>query len=114
MRRLGLFFVLALMLSSLPAAANAAGPGPGGFTTDNVTWSKNLPETVACTGGRVVKVGDQVRFYTTGLKGLFIYNVTNPENTTLLGALALPHLQNEDVEVSADGSRVLISADGGL
>ena len=115
MRRLGMFFVLALALSSLPAtAATAAGPGPGGFTTDNVTWIKNLPETVAGTGGRIVKVGEQVRFYTTGLKGLFIYDVTNPENVTLLGALALPHLQNEDVEVSADGSRTLISADGGL
>lgn len=115
MRRLFLLLVLALTVTGLPASvASAQGPGPGGFTTDNVTWVKNLPETVAGTGGRVVKVGEQLRFYTTGLKGLFIYDVTNPANPALLGALALPHLQNEDVEVSADGSRVVISADGGL
>ena len=114
MRRFVLFFVLALAVSTLPAAAAQAGPGPGGFTTDNVEWVKNLPETVAGTGGRVVKVGEQVRFYTTGLKGLFIYDVTNPGSPALLGQLLLPHLQNEDVEVSADGSRTLISADGGL
>jgi hypothetical protein len=115
MRRSVLLVALALVVSMLPAAAaTAEGPGPGGFTTANVTWVKNLPETVAGTGGRVVKVGEQVRFYTTGLKGLFIYNVTDPGNPVLLGALPLPHLQNEDVEVSVDGSRTLISADGGL
>ena len=115
MRRSVMFLALALIVSMLPAAAaTAEGPGPGGFTTANVTWVKNLPETVAGTGGRVVKVDEQVRFFTTGLKGLFIYNATDPGNPVLLGALPLPHLQNEDVEVSADGSRTLISADGGL
>jgi hypothetical protein len=115
MRRSVLFLALALTISMLPAAAaTAEGPGPGGFTTNNVTWVKNLPETVAGTSGRVVKVGEQLRFYTTGAKGLFIYNITDPANPVLLGALPLPHVQNEDVEVSADGSRTLISADGAL
>ncbi len=109
---------LALIAAGLaPAGAlsiDTAGPGPGGFTSDNVSWVAHLPGTEQGVSGRVIKVGEQTRFYTTGAKGLFIFDVTSPASPKQLGFLALPHVQNEDVSVSADGSRVVIGADGGL
>ncbi|MDP9405779.1 MAG: hypothetical protein M3O86_04140 [Actinomycetota bacterium] len=100
-------------LDSLDTVVDA-GPGPGGFTSDNVTYVGSLPEESSAVGGRVIKVGDQVRFYATGVKGLSIYDVTTPATPKLLGRLVLPHEQNEDVSVSDDGNRVVIGADGGL
>jgi hypothetical protein len=60
----------------------------------------------------MVKVGDQARFYVTGGAGLTIYDVTEPQLPVPLGTLPFPHWQNEDVDVSDDGTRVVISADG--
>lgn len=119
MRRAVLLLALALAVvaAGLPAGASvlsAAAPGPGGFTSDNVEWVTHLPGTEQGVSGRVVKVGNQVRFYTTGVKGLFIFDVTNPASPTQLGFLPLPHMQNEDLSVSADGKRAVIGADGGL
>lgn len=118
MRRKLLLLVCSLALVSTglaPAGAvSEQGPGPGGFMSDNVEWVTHLPGTEQGVSGRVVRVGDQTRFYTTGAKGLFIFDVTTPTTPKQLGFLALPHLQNEDVSVSADGSRVVIGADGGL
>ena len=118
MRRTLLLIALSLAVVAVglvPAGAvTEAGPGPGGFTSDNVTWVAHLPGTEQGVSGRVVRLGDQTRFYTTGAKGLFIFDVTQPDKPTQLGFLPLPHLQNEDVSVSADGSRVVIGADGGL
>lgn len=122
MRRTSLFAALSVGLVALglgPASAvstpDATGaPGPGGFTSANVTWVTHLPGTEQGVSGRVVQVGTQKRFYTTGAKGLFIFDITKPEAPVRLGFLALPHLQNEDVSVSDDGKRVVIGADGGL
>ena len=117
---------LALVAFSLPQAGNAlpagpeaqsavgAGPGPGGFMSDNVTWAGYLPLESPAVSGRVVKVGAQTRFYVSNMKGLTIYDVTSPAAPVELGRLVLPHSQNEDMDVSADGSRAIISADGCL
>ena len=121
MRRFPLLFSAVLFAGMLVPLAPAAAqippcpdPKVGGFMTCNVTWVKNLPEQAPAVSARVVQVGDQKRFYVSSLKGLTIYDVTQPANPQLLGFLALPHQQNEDIEVSADGTRALISADGAL
>jgi hypothetical protein len=117
---------LALVAFSLPEAGNAlplgpeaqsalqTGPGPGGFMSDNVTWKGYLPLESPAVSGRVVKVGDKTLFYVSNMKGLTIYDVTTPDVPVALGRLVLPHSQNEDMEVSADGKRAIISADGAL
>lgn len=110
----------ALVATVVPASAqgeNLVVRGPESaavFTSPNVTWVGHLPIESPSVSGRVVHVGEQIRFYTTGAKGLSIYDVTEPAEPALLGRLSLPHLQNEDVSVSADGSRVVIGADGAL
>jgi hypothetical protein len=123
MRRSALLSVLALVLGSLlavPAAANDDGtaldlvqlnPGVGGFMSDNVTYVGTLPVESPGIGGRLLQVGDQQRFYMTGTKGLSILDVTDPAAPKELSRLPLPHFQNEDVDVSDDGSRVIISTD---
>jgi hypothetical protein len=107
-----------LALSAVPAlgapAGGVVGPPTPSITSDNVTHVGYLPEEAPSVSGRVVKVGEQLRFYTSGFKGLSIYDVTEPASPRLLGRLSLPHSQNEDVDVSDDGSRVIISADGGF
>jgi len=85
-------------------------PPVGGIMSANVTYVGTIPDTPG-VGGRMVKVGDQMRFYVTGVKGLTIYDVTDPALPIPLGALPLPHFQNEDVDVSDDGNRVIISTD---
>jgi hypothetical protein len=126
MNRRLLPLALALVAFSLPQAGNAlplgpdarsalqTGPGPGGFMSDNVTWAGYLPLESPAVSGRVVKVGDQTRFYVSNMKGLTIYDVTSPAAPVVLGRLVLPHSQNEDMDVSADGKRAIISADGCL
>ena len=124
MKRRLLPLALSLLAFSLPQAGNAlplgpealsvSGPGPGGFMSDNVTWAGYLPLESPAVSGRVVRVGEQTRFYVSNMKGLTIYDVTNPATPVELGRLLLPHSQNEDMDVSADGSRAIISADGCL
>ncbi|HLG01072.1 MAG TPA: Hsp20/alpha crystallin family protein [Acidimicrobiia bacterium] len=100
------------LVVGLPATAEVK---PGGFMSANVTWLGHIPLDAPGVGGRVVTVatpaGPQVRFFVTGAKGLTIYDVTNPTLPIPLGTVALPHFQNEDVSVSDDGDRVIISGE---
>ncbi len=126
MNRRLLPLALALVAFSLPQAGNAlplgseaqsalqSGPAPGGFMSDNVTWAGYLPLESPAVSGRVVKVGEKTLFYVSNMKGLTIYDVTSPAAPVALGRLVLPHSQNEDMDVSADGTRAIISADGCL
>ena len=118
MRRLPLLIALLLTVGVLGAAPGSGAatlrqlnPGVGGFMSDNISYLGTLANESPGIGARVVKVGDQTRFYMTGAKGLSIYDVTNPALPVPLGTLPLPHFQNEDVDVSDDGSRVIISTD---
>lgn len=88
--------------------------GPGAFVSDNVTYLGTIPLDAPGVGGEVVEhaVTGRTYFYATGLKGLSIYDVEDPAAPVLVGALAFPHSQNEDVKVSEDGTRTIISADG--
>ena len=122
-RRTPLFLAIALMLSGLvavPATARAEGtpvelvkidPGVGGFMSPNVSYVGTVPVESPGIGGRLLNVDGQQRFYMTGAKGLTIFDVTNPAVPKELSRLPLPHFQNEDVDVSDDGKRIIISTD---
>ena len=86
-------------------------PDVGGFMSPNVKYVGTIPQEAPGIGGRLLTVDGQQRFYTTGAKGLTIFDVTNPAAPKELGRLVLPHFQNEDVDVSDDGKRVIISSD---
>ena len=87
--------------------------GPGTLSSDNVEYLGTIPLDAPGVGGEVVEHDDgRTYFFATGLKGLSIYDVEDPAAPVLVGALAFPHSQNEDVKVSEDGTRTVISADG--
>jgi hypothetical protein len=110
MRHAWMLCLVALAATVLvgPAGAKLA---PGGFMSDNVSWIANIPLDDPGVGGRVVQVGDQTRFYVTGVQSLTIYDVTNPALPLPLGRLQLPNWENEDVSVSDDGNTVLVGND---
>jgi hypothetical protein len=77
--------------------------------SDNVSYVGTIPVDSPGVGARVVQVGAQRRLYVTGVRGLTIYDVTDPSLPLPMGHLELPNWENEDVAVSADGNTVLIS-----
>jgi hypothetical protein len=83
-----------------------AGPG---FASANVEYIASIPLDNPGVSGRVVEVAGQRRLYVSGIPGLSIYDVTDPELPLLLGHLPLPNWENEDISVSADGSTVLVT-----
>ena len=122
-RPLSLAFLLATV--ALPAAADTGVASTRGgvpalqrpnipvLTSENIDYVGYLPLDVPAPSGRYLEVDGERLFYVWGMKGLSIYNVDQPEWPLLIGHLPLPASQNEDVQVSADGSRVLVAADGG-
>jgi hypothetical protein len=108
----------ALLVAPVPAAAMASEPAllvrqPAAvMASGNVEYVGTLPVEDPGVGAELVPVEGRLRFYVTGHKGISIYDVTDPARPELLGRLPFPHSQNEDVEVSADGSRLFIGADG--
>ena len=123
MRRPALIAALLLGGSLLPATATAdqlvvkQDLGSGPISTDNVTYHGTIPIDSPGVGGEVVvrpDLGNKKFFYATGLKGLSIYDVTNPERPVPAGHFPFAHAQNEDVKVSDDGRTVVIAADGAL
>lgn len=118
MRRLLLSLsALALAATTLPALASDdpmqlvdVPLGAGAFVSDNVEYLGTLPITPG-VGGKVLTVKGQQRLYMTGSQGLYIFDLSDPALPKPLGFYQLPHFQNEDVDVSEDGSRVIISTD---
>lgn len=77
----------------------------------NVEWVANIPVDSPGVGGRVVQLVDQTRFYVSGGKGMSIYDVSEPTLPLLLGTVPVPHWENEDLVVSDDGTRVIVSGE---
>lgn len=86
------------------------------LTSPNVEYVGTIPVDSPGIGGAVREhaITKQKLFYITGAKGLTIYDVSDPAMPVPIGLLALPHAQNEDVSVSEDGTRLIISADGAI
>ncbi len=121
-----------LAIASAAAMAAAFAPLPTGsnpldspvvqlaaevITSPNVEYLGTLPIDSPGVGGAVVEehgVTGQRLFYATGLKGMSVYDLTDPTMPTLIGFLAFEHAQNEDLSISTDGTRAVISADGSI
>lgn len=87
-------------------------PVAPGFTSPNVEWLGQLPEA-GTIGAKFVTdhKGRAVWMYVTGVGGLSIYDVRNPELPLPMGRLPLPHFENEDVDGNED--LVIISTSPG-
>jgi len=99
-----LAFVVAVAAFALPAAAQAqprlAGERP--LASSNVEPLATLPVPHP--------IGARFRdgfMYVTTTEGLTVYDVTKPELPVPVGALALPHFENEDVDL---GGNILLSS----
>jgi hypothetical protein len=99
--------VAALAVLAVAPAAQAAPL----LQSENVTLLAKLPEAAGAIGARFSPDGDTM--YVTGASGLLVYDVTQPQSPRRLGALALPHFENEDVDTGRVGGRdvVVISND---
>jgi hypothetical protein len=85
-----------------------ADPGPGGFTSSNVTYIASIP-TGAGVSGRVVTVDGQRRFYLSSAHSLAIYDISDPSLPVPMGALPLYNWENEDIAVSKDGDTTILT-----
>lgn len=83
-------------------------PGPGGFTSGNVSYVASIP-TGAGVSARLVPVKGQQRLYVSSAHSLTIYDVTNPALPVPLGALPFYNWENEDVAVSKDGNTTILT-----
>jgi hypothetical protein len=106
-----------LLALAVPAAAHPnlpvdpAGPLDVTYTaTDNVEFLGRFPEHVGTAGARLV----DDRLYLTDPRGVYVYDVSEPAEPSLLGALALPQsgtfaaLAQE--EPDTDGQILLVDA----
>ena len=89
--------VAALLLALACAPAAAALPQPPAEKSDNVSWLATLDEPE----------GISARFrgsemYVSSSRGLSVYDVSKPETPVKIGSLALPHFENEDVDLAGD------------
>ena len=83
-------------------------PGPGGFTSSNVSYVASIP-TGAGVSARVVTVGAQRRLYVSSAHSLVIYDITNPALPLPLGVLPIYNWENEDIAVSKDGATTILT-----
>src|SRR4051794_33948027 len=88
--------------------ASFLSPGPGGFTSSNVTYVASLP-TGAGVSARVVTVGAQRRLYVSSAHSLDIYDITDPALPLPLGVLPIYNWENEDIAVSKDGATTILT-----
>ena len=116
MRRVALFVAVAIVaaFANAPVGADTSAltfvdPGVGGFMSPNLSYVGTLATDAPGVGARIVTVNGQRRLYVSSIQGLRIWDVTDPGLPLPLGALELPHWENEDVTVSRDGKTVLMS-----
>jgi hypothetical protein len=108
-RRLLLLLPALLLLAGLPARAEVLPrlqvPDPTGVVASS---NVELLGVVPLPGAVGARFRGNV-MYVTGVGGLFTYDVANPRDPKPLGRLALPHFENEDVDLG--GNILLISND---
>lgn len=80
------------------------------FASPNVQLESSAPDAGAI-GGRFGRIGGRMYFFQTGVSGLRVYDASNPTLPLLVGALALPHEENEDVDLSVSRGILLVSQD---
>ena len=85
-----------------------------GLSSDNVEYVTTIPIDSPGVSAKVRNHLDTPLLFASGIKGISIYDISDPAAPTPVGFQPLPHSQNEDVQVSEGGDRVVIAADGGL
>jgi hypothetical protein len=121
-RRFRSMVVAALLVGLVgvqPATATSLVDGaavqlPGGLASDNIEYVATIPIDSPGVSAKVREVDGERLLFVSGVKGLTIYDLSDPALPVPLGHLPLPHSQNEDVQVSEDGTRAIIAADGNL
>src|SRR3954451_8538935 len=116
MRRFALLAALAAGVAVLVPSGQAApktatvflNPGPGGFTSSNVTYVASLP-TGAGVSARVVTVKGQRRLYLSSAHSLSIYDISDPSLPVPMGVLPIYNWENEDIAVSKDGATTILT-----
>jgi hypothetical protein len=94
----GLLCSLVLVPATRSGAQIALPPDPTGLVASpNVS----LQGTLAGPGVIGARFQDGV-MYVTGTSGLTTFDISNPAAPALLGALPLPHFENEDVDLAGD------------
>jgi hypothetical protein len=114
--RRGLLGVLAVVATVAAPATQASprpdtvflNPGPGGFTSNNVSYIASIP-TGGGVSGRVVTVDGQRRFYLSSAHSLTIYDITDPATPIPMGTLPIYNWENEDIAVSKDGNTTILT-----
>jgi hypothetical protein len=97
-------FALSIALTAL---AFAAAPASAQIKSDNVEFLGKVPDSAGTTGARFSPDGRTM--YVTSASGLQIYDVSAPGHPVKLSQMALPHFENEDVDVGRN--TVIISND---
>jgi hypothetical protein len=111
--RLASALAAAALFAPVTHAPVHAAPVAPGFTSPNVEWVAQIPDAGAIGAKFIVgPFGKATYLYTTGAKGLAIYDVHNPTVPVPLGRLALPHFENEDVDGNDDVAVVSTSPGG--
>ena len=93
-------FVTAVCMGLIPAGTPTfaqVGDPTGTLASENVTLLTSIPNPGV--------VGARFRdnlMYVTSVSGLRIYDITDPAAPQEVGALALPHFENEDVDLGGD------------
>src|SRR3954447_21801146 len=116
MRRFAMLAALAALVAAFVPAGEAAprqttvllDPGPGGFTSSNVTYVASLP-TGAGVSARVVRVKGQRRLYLSSAHSLSIYDISDPSLPVPMGVLPIYNWENEDIAVSKDGATTILT-----
>jgi hypothetical protein len=104
--RSALLALTGLVLLAPAAMAQVPDPIPDFVKSDNVEFVKHIKEVGDGVGARIV--GKYL--YVTSTTGLFIYDITTPENPVLQGAFTL-NVEFENEEVPTNGKILAISAD---
>src|SRR3954453_8122623 len=73
-------------------------PGPGGFTSSNVSYVASIPTGAGVSAGEVAVKGRR-RLSVSSAPSLTIYDITNPALPVPLGVLPIYTWENEDMAV---------------
>jgi hypothetical protein len=110
LRALVLLEALALVAGAVTASRAAtvtAGTPPAGAISPNVEFVTNLPEAASAIS--INFIGDTM--FVSTVKGLLSYDVSDPTQPKLLGALPYYIWENEDVDVDAKRHLLFVSRD---
>src|SRR5687768_2313418 len=92
-----LFAATSVAVTAPGPVANAAPCLPDALVSGNVECLSTIP--IPGVFGARFKGNNM---FVTGLSGLNVYDISDPEAPTEIGNLTLPHFENEDVDLGGD------------